>query len=379
MQTARNTAASADLLTRAKTQVDLPGFLALHGWRAVPGKDTARHRLLAEPGGERILVGRAAASGHWVWRNLADTTKRGTIVDACAQLFGLSRGQTYGALRRALQEPPPVLPLARGHTTIAATRPVVEATPRPPRRLGPLGERATAYLTGKRGLDPATLAAFRHRLRSNAHGHLVAPHNDDGDGEERGEGWRSFVGSREDGPRRGRSLWYARPQGGDLTTFILVAESVIDALSAWQRLDADKQRHTLLVSTAGALSGAGKAKLMRLVRETQQERWRAGCRGKVVLADASDVGEAGTQARVDALYALSAYLGAGYERLAPPTGKDWNETLLASPPRLNAQPDEQVRTDAPQIAAYLAPAEDDQVLETPEDQSSPRPSPIHRR
>ena len=124
-------------------------------------------------------------------------------MDACGQLLGFSRGQTYGALRRALQEPPSTLPLARGHTTIAATTsPVVEATPRPPRRLGPLSEPATAYLTTKRGLDPSTLAAFRHRLRSNSHGHLVAPHNDAGDGEERGEGWRSFVGNREDGPDR---------------------------------------------------------------------------------------------------------------------------------------------------------------------------------
>ena len=320
--------ASADLITRAKTQIDLPGFLALNGWRAVPGKDTALHRFLVGTGGERILVNRAAASGHWVWRDLADATKRGTIVDACEQLLGFSRRQMFGVLRRTLRELPPALPLARGTLTHAV--PVAaERLSRPPRQLAPLGEQAVAYLTRERCLDPATVAAFAYRLRSNPHGHLVAPHNGDGDGEERGEGWRSFVGSRDDGARRGRSLWHARPHGGGLVTIILVAESVIDALSAWQALDAEKRSRTLLVSTAGSLSEAGKAKLMRLVREAQQEQSRAGGRGKIVIADASDVGEAGTQAREDALYSLSAYLGAGYERLSPPTGKDWNEAVVS--------------------------------------------------
>lgn len=61
-----------------------------------------------------------------------------TIVDACGQLLGLARGQTFGALRRAVQSPPPTLPLARGRSTTTAVSTTVEHPSRPARQLAPL-------------------------------------------------------------------------------------------------------------------------------------------------------------------------------------------------------------------------------------------------
>ena len=111
---------------------------------------------------------------------------------------------------------------------------------------------------------------------------------------------------------------------------VLVGKSVISALSVWQILESEVHRRVMLVSATCSLSGAGRVKLIRMVGQLQQERLRAGERGKIVLADASDVGEEGTEAREGALSALAAFCGAKYERLAAPVGKDWNETVVAS-------------------------------------------------
>ena len=129
----------------------------------------------------------------------------------------------------------------------------------------------------------------------------------------------------------------------------MVAESAVDALSAWQRLDPETQGCTQIISTGGSFSGAGKAKLRRLIEEAKEECRRAGG-GKLPLVDASDVGEATTQVREDTLHAFADNQGVKYVRWAPDDGcKDWNDVVIAERRAQEAQEAAQEAASAEEV------------------------------
>ena len=306
--------ADATLLTTARHDVDLPGFLANAGFEPVRDKDTRRHRILAGPAGQKVRVTRAA-SGDWVWADLHGAGG-GNIYHACTQLLGLTHGQAMGRLRKTVAAPPPALPSGRSGSATAV---------RPPRILATLKESGRRYLIGDRHLDPASLDAFSHAMRQHSLG-VVYPHNRHGDGEERGPEWRSFYGSRDDGEGRGRSLWVAMPHGSRETpTHVIVAESGTDAISAWEMVPDDLKPTTAIISTAGVASEAGREKLERVLAQMVQHYGA----GVPILVDVSDVGERGTEARTAWLRGLADSMGLLYERVVPTQEgvKDWNEEL----------------------------------------------------
>ena len=210
-----------------------------------------------------------------------------------------------------------------------------------------------AFLERAYGLTPELLAPFAHGLRSTHEGHLFAPHHGDGDGEE--YGWQidgslleHFTdGRRDEGRGRGPSVWSADPEPSAPLRFVLVAESVPVALAAAAKLDPEARACTRIVSTAGDLSEAGKRKLVKLIREAQQECVRAGG-GKLVLLDASNVGEPRATVRADSFYRLAAFTGARYERWESEGYKDWTEVLVAEQRAREAASAEAVGPASPQ-------------------------------
>ena len=315
--TPQMSAKDRDLLDRAKRDVDLPGWFATLGWVADPEHDSKLHRALRGPGGERVIVTRKS-DGHWFFYDPLDRARKGTIYDAVGIYAGAaSSGQQFAALRRALIAPPASVPVLHARTRSTATG----STPKPSTPLGPLGAAATKYLTSERLLSEATIEAFRHALGERG-GAAVAAHNRQG-GEERGpDGWRSFGGGNtDDGPARGRSAWIAAPAGGVQPTQIIVAESFIDSLSAWQMLPATERATTAVASTGGSLCAASISKLARALERIP---------GATVL-DATDRGERTTEQRTAQLRLAVEATGGAYSRLEPPPGqKDWNDALRAA-------------------------------------------------
>lgn len=239
------------------------------------------------------------------------------------------------------------------------------------RTIHPMTEQNRDFLGRWCGLAPAMVAPYAHQLRSTSEGHLFAPHNGDGHGEEYtlqadGSILGTFTGgSRADGRGRGPSLWSAYPESSGPIRFILVAESMLSALAAAAKLDPAAQIGTRIVSTAGDLSEIGKLKLVRLIRQAQRECARSDG-GRVVLMDASSLGEQGTTAQEDRLQQLAASVGAGYERWVPEGHKAWHEVLLA---------ERHAQKAAAEAARVADPASEQ---DSPQVDDGPRP-PRHRR
>ncbi len=348
------------LIERAKRDVELAAFLGTHGW-TTHHNDTARWRLLSGPDDQRILVHRAA-SGDWLWRDAHDRAVGGSIYHAARRLLGLDHGRVMAAIRAAVVTPPPPLPAGRGGRSTVTT-----AKQNPTRALYPLGKSGRAYLSETRRIDPATLNAFAHALGENKHGSSVAPHNKAGDGEERGEHWTShFHGGQDDGPGRGRSLWIAVPENGTTPRELMVAESFIDALSAWELAPDDVRTRSGVASTGGAISEAGKNKLLlALTRMKEQHKGLTTVR----LVDLTDVGERATAARTDFLRDLAERAGVEYRRITPSheNTKDWNEELVAT--KAIAQAAQEAVKAAESRAAYLPPPDEPEAFE--EEQHGP--------
>ena len=325
-----------DLLARAKVEIDLPGWFAVQGWTADSEKDSTRHRVMRGPDGERVVIARQS-DGHWTFFSATDDRRSGTIYDAVGIYGGaVSPGQQYAALRRALMAPPAPVPVVYAAKT--TDNAAAGSTSRPAARVLPLDSEGAAYLMS-RHLSETTIEAFRHALSTVQGRGVRARHNRVG-GEERGPDWRSFSGgAADDGPGRGRSLWLAAPKSNEPPERIILAESFVDALSAWQMLPREQQASTALASTGGALCEGNLAKLSRLL---------ARLPGVKVL-DCTDQGERTTAKRVEQIRGAVESAGCPYRRLEPPgQAKDWNDAVQAL---------------AVASAAALLPAdEDEQVL-----------------
>ena len=237
---------------------------------------------------------------------------------------------------REREEPVPALPVRPGTQPSESAEAAAARGPQPksPRTLYPMTAQNSEFLERFCGLTPEMVAPFAHQLHSTHEGHLIAPHNGDGDGEEYrpqadGSILQSFTGgSRDDGRGRGPSVWSADPEPAGPIHFVLVAESMLVAIAAAARLVPEKRACTRIVSTTGDLTKAGQHKLIKLIRKAQRECDRAGA-GKVVLVDASDLRDQVNTAREDKLYQVAASTGAKYERWAPEGDKNWLDVVIA--------------------------------------------------
>ena len=196
----------------------------------------------------------------------------------------------------------------------------------------PLGTTGRSYLAETRSLDNATIEAFANNLQECVNGSICAAHNVWGDGEQRGRESERFTGDLAQGEDRGRSVWWGRPHGSRKFSYVLVAKSFVNVLSAWETIpDAERRACTLVASTGGSnitADGIEKLqKLIALVRRSQPENEAQ----TIYLVDATD--------RVDAIQAehrstilrkLAEDTKLQYHRYAPKEdGLDWNDSLLA--------------------------------------------------
>ncbi len=177
----------------------------------------------------------------------------------------------------------------------------------------------------QRLLAPETFRTFAHALRENARGSVRALHNEYGDGEERGENWKAFVGSQADGEGRGRGLWVTFP--APLCSRLIVAESFVSGLSAWEMLPANQRMITGIASTGGTISAAGTKQLEQLLVGMRDHHVQERTGRKVWLLDASDQGEARTAQRTASLMAMAESVGVSCWRYAPRQAQDWNDAL----------------------------------------------------
>ena len=193
-----------------------------------------------------------------------------------------------------------------------------------------MDEAGTAYLTGLCALDPATVTAFAHSLRSLPGGVVVGLHNDQGDGEQKGPHTPAqFYGSQDDGPGRGRSLYVAMPQPGRTPEVLLVTDGFLDALSAWECMEAHLQPITGVASTGGSVTVAGDDKLRRMLPGMVRAHGQLSrpTLSKPVLIDAGDASSQGAEPRAAWLQEATATVAKKYLRVAPPEGENWNEYL----------------------------------------------------
>jgi hypothetical protein len=298
---------------------------------------------------DKIIVGRNASDGHWIYFSVSDSADSGTIVDFVQNRERLSLGQTRQKLRRWLAagstsgstggsaNGSALLGSASGSANGSALLGSANGSALPPERprlnlrLEPLDRSRAAllggwaltrpvashpYLEGARRISRDLLAAerFAGRIRTDGRRNAIFPHVD-GAGEVCG--WEiknaSFTGFAEGG-RKG--LWLSKEFPGD--SGLVVAESAIDALSHAALFPDAAARYA---STGGGW-GTAAADLLR------QAAGRLPPEGQIILAFDSD--DAGREYVAKARDALAGLPQSVEVHLPPGEERDWNDVLRES-------------------------------------------------
>ncbi len=213
-----------------KRRVNLTEYAAALGYE-LDRKESSRNSVtMRGPGGDKIIIGRDANSGHWIYFSVRDDADNGTIIDFIQNRQRLDLGGVRKELRPWVGEnpAPPRRPpqasfvgdvepiskdLARIRAQFAAMRPVQGAHP---------------YLEEERGIPAAVLAdpRFVGKIYADKHGNAVFPHHDR-DGlcgfELRNARFKGFAKGGQKG------LWYSAHGPDDRT--LVITESAIEALS----------------------------------------------------------------------------------------------------------------------------------------------------
>ena len=213
-----------------KQRINLTEYVAAQGY-VLDRKESSRNSVtMRGPGGDKLIIGKDANSGHWIYFSVRNDADNGTIID-----FVQNRLQEgLGAVRKALRPwvgSSPHLPrrpspegfvgdvepisrdLARIRAQFAAMRPVQSAHP---------------YLEQERHIPAAVLTdpRFAGRIYTDRHGNAVFPHHDR-DGlcgfELRNTRFKGFAKGGQKG------LWYSAPTSGDQN--LVITESAIESLS----------------------------------------------------------------------------------------------------------------------------------------------------
>ena len=235
-----------------KRRVNLSEYAAALGY-ALDRKESSRNSVtMRGPGDDKIIIGKDAASHHWIYFSVRDDADNGTIIDFIQNRQQASLGEVRKALRPWIGEnpapprrPPPegfvgdVEPiskdLARIRAQFAAMRPVQGAHP---------------YLEAERRIPAAVLAdpRFAGKIFMDKHGNAVFPHHDR-DGlcgfELRNARFKGFAKGGQKG------LWYSAHGPGDRC--LVITESAIEALSYYALHRSDGARY---FSIAGEMNPA---------------------------------------------------------------------------------------------------------------------------
>jgi len=296
----------ADELEVFKTKISLAEYAEACGF-TLDKKESSRNCRVMRAGDDKLVIARGK-DGHDVYFNVHDEHDSGSVIDFVQKRQGLNLGQVRQELR-------PWAGIKAKPTERSRRR---KAEPERITRPEPIERDKTALIAAYHGLQPYdgdylererklssdTIEAFAPVIRQDAKGNVAFIHHN-----EAGEvaGWelknRGFTGYAAGGSK---ALAMHMPEG-DQVKRVVVVESMIDAMSHYQR---HGQEGDLYVSMAGTMSDAQKQQLHDAVKKAP------------AVAIAVDNDEQGhkyaamiQQARPDA------------QREVPSHGKDWNDEL----------------------------------------------------
>lgn len=219
-----------DELDQFKRQINLSEYAAAQGYaldRAHSSKNSVAMRSSA---GDKIIIARDEADGHWIYFSVTDDRDNGTIIDFIDQRRRLSLGEIRKELRPWIGTAPGqirrpqadlfqqnVTPIKRDRAAVvaqfAAMLPLAGGHP---------------YLERERGIPAEVLqsARFSGRIYTDRYNNAVFPHHDRHGVcgfEIRNFRFRGFAKGGEKG------LWFSNSRAED--TALVITESAIDGLS----------------------------------------------------------------------------------------------------------------------------------------------------
>ena len=280
-------------------------------WRLDRRESTRRALKYRREEGEVLIVNH---DGRGWWD--PQSTAKGDVFDLVQYLDpNLNFGQVRRELRRFVGVAPNFQPALSSRDKNDPSTPIAARWMARPRLRR--GSAIWAYLAGTRRL-PARILEVAQRadiLREGPYGSAWFAHRDDANAvthvEIRGPGFKGSL-------RGGSKSLFRLPGAGPRHSRLVIAEAPIDTLSvaAIEGIRAD----TLYAATGGGMGPGTVQAIERLLPQMAQS-------SHALLASGTDANRAGE--RYAARHAeLAAGAGIAFERLAPPTGTDWNDVLV---------------------------------------------------
>lgn len=301
-----------DELQRFKTDIDLISYCAGCGFE-IDQTESSRTSTIMRRGpqksGEKIGVA-VDTDGHWVYSDLRNDGKGGSIIDFVQHTQKLNLGQVRKELRSAagiINEIPIAQRPKRPERSTASRQAVQHAYLKTQVTNG-----RHAYLQNVRGIDSQILndPRFNGMVKIDERGNAIFPHYDNkglSGYEIRGEGYKGFSKHGE------KSIW--------CSTNVKTAQEVIfveGAINALSHAQLNPHLNAGYISIGGQMSPHQK-ELVAYAMARVHERGAA----LVLATDADAAGEAHAQALRDLAPA-----GAQLFRDTPTLGQDWNEQLV---------------------------------------------------
>lgn len=309
-----------DELDDFKTHINLSEYAAAQGY-VIDRKGSSRNSaLMRTSSGDKIVIARNGASGHWMYFSVRDDSDNGTIIDfvqnrkAC-KLGGVRQELRpwVGSARAPVRPQPDLFAQHLEPTSKTRARVVLELA-----RMTPLASHA--YLEERRGLPASLLCSprFAGRIMTDFRGNAVFPHADKYGPcgyEIKNAGFTGFA------PGGDKGLWFSAARKGD--TALVIAESAIDALS-YAALHPDP--HARYASIGGAMNPGQPALVVSAMGRMQNG-------AKVILAMDNDTPGRALAERIEALDRETGREDIAIIRHLPEgEGADWNNVLTRSAP-----------------------------------------------
>ena len=304
-----------DELQRFKTDIDLISYCAGCGFE-IDQSESSRTSTIMRRGpqksGEKIGVA-IDKDGHWVYSDLRNDGKGGSIIDFVQHTQGLNLGQVRKELRSAagiINDIPIAQRPKRPERSTASRQAVQHAYLKTQVTNG-----RHDYLQNVRGINSDILKdpRFNGMVKIDERGNAIFPHYDEkgiSGYEIRGQDFKGFSKHGE------KSIWCS--VNVKTAQEVIFVEGAINALSHAQL---NPNLNAAYISIAGQMSDHQR-ELVAYAMSRAHERGAA-----IVLATDSD--EAG-EAHAQALRDLAPAAAALYRDTPPRAGMDWNELLQAA-------------------------------------------------
>ncbi len=291
-------------LERFKTEINLVSYATRIGYKYLKRESRRNSAVLRHNSGDLIVVA-TDTDGHGIYFSVRDNSDNGTIIDFLQNRSNLS----LGGVRKELR--PHLAGGVRSCDYVAKPQPTSRDRISLIKECSRFSAPTNNCYLAKRGISASTLNSDRFigRIATDSKENVIFPHYDR-DGL---TGYSiknvNFTGFSKGGTK---ALWQSNRNEDD--THLVITESAIDALSYHQLFPHEQ---TSYISTEGTPSNYQK----ELIVEAMAELKLAG--NEIIIATDND--EVGNQL-ADTLASL-APSGTQIKRIAPESGKDWNEYL----------------------------------------------------